>query len=67
MNRNVFWKFKHAVHNIVAHPLLPIAELLHSTKCCKISNAIYKFHDLTSPEYDSFNQFKFEDFYKEEY
>lgn len=35
------------IHNMVAHPLLPIAEVLDSTKYHVVANGIYWLHDVT--------------------
>lgn len=49
---DVFWRVQHAFHNVVVHPLLPLAELLNDLGKCKEANKIFLLHDNTAPEGD---------------
>lgn len=51
-----FWRLKHLVHNCVAHPLLPIAELLDDTKHYRLADLLFRFHDSTTPDGDNYNK-----------
>lgn len=57
--RDIFWRVKHLIHNCVAHPLLPLAEVLDSTKHYKLADLIFKFHDNTTPDGDTYNKQRF--------
>lgn len=56
MQRTFTWCLKHFIHNVVAHPLLPLAELLDSGKHYKLADIIFRFHDATTPDGDSYNK-----------
>lgn len=57
--RSSFWLVKHAIHNVVAHPMLPVAELCLGTYLDIVAYLIHKFHDLTNPEEDRYNNKRF--------
>lgn len=57
MKRSIIWRARHFVHNVVAHPLLPVAEVLSCDS--KMALWIYRFHDMTNPEDDCKNRVLF--------
>lgn len=56
MRRNVIWFATHLIHNVVAHPLLPLAEVLDLVNFPRIACVFYKFHDVTIPRGDPYNK-----------
>lgn len=56
MNRSISWRLRHLIHNVVAHPLLPLAELFDNGRWFSVADIIYRFHDSTIPEGDAHNQ-----------
>lgn len=54
--RSLAWHLTHLVHNCVAHPLLPVAELLIERGCKVLPEMIFRFHDLTAPGDDAYNK-----------
>lgn len=43
------WWVRVFVHNLVAHPLLPAAEVLHALGERHVSEAVFWFHNITAP------------------
>ncbi len=59
MKRSLSWRITHAVHNMVAHPLLPVAELLDSAGLRWAADLIFRLHDVTTPDDDRFNKLRY--------
>jgi hypothetical protein len=59
MKRSLTWRLKHLIHNCVAHPLLPLAEVLDSAKFYRTSDLFFKFHDITTPDDDPYNRIRY--------
>lgn len=59
MKRSLRFRVYHFIHNCVAHPLLPLADVLMGTRFEVISTEIMKFHDNTTPPEDAYNTQKF--------
>ena len=59
MKRSTKWYFIHFVHNCVAHPLLPVAEVLDALGVYRLADVIFAFHDVTTPDNDPYNRVKF--------
>lgn len=59
MRRSIRWHLLHLVHNCIAHPMLPLAEILEDLKIYAPADAIYKLHDVTSPKDDQFNRTRY--------
>ncbi len=55
MKRSVYWRLLHAFHNCVAHPLLPLAEMLDDLNMHRCAVVLFKLHDVTNPN-DKRNQ-----------
>lgn len=60
MKRSIRFRVYHIVHNMIAHPLLPVADYLAGGRFNDISNEIYKFHDNTTPIDDPYNMKRFD-------
>jgi hypothetical protein len=56
MRHSVRWHLLHLVHNVVAHPLLPLAELFKELRLRAPAHVLYRFHDLTTPPEDAYNK-----------
>lgn len=48
-SRNVTWWCKCIVHNMIIHPILPLADALERTRLGGFSRLMYKMHDLSAP------------------
>jgi hypothetical protein len=59
MKHSTKWRLLHLVHNCVAHPLLPAAEALDAFGVHRVANVIFAFHDVTTPDNDTYNRTKF--------
>jgi len=59
MKRSFMWRLNHVVHNCVAHPLLPFAEVLDSMNLRVMADIIFAFHDITSPDADDRNNVRY--------
>ena len=46
---------KHAFHNLVAHPLLPLAEALVDVGLSRLAQPLFELHDATNPQDDARN------------
>jgi len=44
------WWVRCVVHNVLVHPLLPIADLLDHLGCPVLPRIIYSAHDASAPE-----------------
>jgi hypothetical protein len=56
MRRSPIWFATHLVHNCMAHPLLPLAEVLDLIHLPRVACMLYRFHDLTIPRGDVYNK-----------
>jgi len=54
--RDIFWRTVHLFHNVVAHPLLPLAEALDDMKRHKLADLLFRLHDSTTPDGDNYNK-----------
>jgi hypothetical protein len=56
ITHDVVWRLKHLLHNCIAHPLLPLAEILDESRFYRLADVIFKFHDITTPDGDNYNK-----------
>jgi hypothetical protein len=56
MRRSVSWHLLHAFHNCVAHPLLPLAEVLDDLNMHRCADVLFRLHDVTTPKSDKRNR-----------
>lgn len=54
--RGLGWWSRHIVHNVVAHPLLVVAELAGTCRVNTVQQLLYSFHDITVPDDDIKNK-----------
>ena len=54
--RSLRWHLVHLVHNWLAHPLLPVAEILVDCRMQLPADVIFWIHDATVPRDDERNK-----------
>lgn len=48
-HRNASWWVKCIIHNMMIHPLLPLADVFEHGRLNAFSQLIYKLHDRSAP------------------
>jgi len=55
MKRSLKFRLLHFIHNVIAHPLLVVADVCSFTVLDRLAKCIERFHDATSPDHDAYN------------